>query len=54
MPEELSSFEECFIVGTGAEVTPVSEIGPYNFVPGAISRALVEAYSAEVQPKALV
>jgi branched-chain amino acid aminotransferase len=53
MPEELASFEECFIVGTGAEVTPVSEIGPYTFVPGAISRALVEAYSAEVQPKVL-
>ncbi|MCW2272682.1 branched-chain amino acid aminotransferase [Rhodoblastus acidophilus] len=53
MPEELSGFEECFIVGTGAEVTPVSEIGPYTFVPGAISRALVEAYAAEVQPKVL-
>jgi len=53
MPEELASFEECFICGTGAEVTPVSEIGPYKFVPGAISRALVEAYAAEVTPKVL-
>jgi branched-chain amino acid aminotransferase len=51
MPEELASFEECFICGTGAEVTPVSEIGPYRFVPGAISRALIEAYTQEVQPK---
>jgi branched-chain amino acid aminotransferase len=51
MPEELSSFEECFICGTGAEVTPVSEIGPYKFAPGAISRALMEDYSAEVRPK---
>jgi branched-chain amino acid aminotransferase len=54
MPEELASFEECFICGTGAEVTPVSEIGPYKFVPGGISRALIEAYSAEVQPKLAV
>jgi branched-chain amino acid aminotransferase len=53
MPEELGSFEECFICGTGAEVTPVAEIGPHHFVPGAISRALVEAYAAEVQPKVL-
>ncbi|MBB4198517.1 branched-chain amino acid aminotransferase [Rhodoblastus sphagnicola] len=53
LPEELAGFEECFIVGTGAEVTPVAEIGPYNFVPGAISRTLVEAYAAEVQPKVL-
>ncbi len=29
-PEELASFNECFICGTGAEVTPVSEIGPYT------------------------
>src|SRR5476651_30729 len=39
MPEELTGFEECFICGTGAEVTPVSEAGPYKFTPGAISRA---------------
>ena len=51
MPEELADFDECFICGTGAEVTPVLEIGPYTFAPGAISRALIEAYSAEVQPK---
>jgi branched-chain amino acid aminotransferase len=52
MPEELASFEECFICGTGAEVTPVSEAGPYKFTPAAISRAMVEDYSAEVNPKA--
>ncbi len=27
MPEELAGFEECFLTGTAAEVTPVSEIG---------------------------
>ena len=51
MPEELTGFDECFICGTGAEVTPVSEIGPYKFTPGAISRQLIEDYAAEVQPK---
>ncbi|MDI9846778.1 branched-chain amino acid aminotransferase [Rhodoblastus sp. 17X3] len=50
MPEELEGFDECFICGTGAEVTPVSEIGPYRFTPGAISRTLIEAYTREVEP----
>ncbi|MEE1609686.1 branched-chain amino acid aminotransferase [Microvirga sp. CF3016] len=51
MPDELSSFNECFITGTAAEVTPVSEIGPYRFQPGNMTRVLMEDYSAEVQPK---
>ena len=51
MPEELAGFDECFICGTGAEVTPVAEIGPYHFTPGAISRVLIEDYAKEVQPK---
>jgi branched-chain amino acid aminotransferase len=52
MPDELDSFHECFICGTGAEVTPVSEIGPHRFKPGNISRTLIEDYTAEVNPKA--
>jgi branched-chain amino acid aminotransferase len=52
MPDELSSFNECFITGTAAEVTPVAEIGPYTFQPGNISKTLMEDYMAEVQPKA--
>ena len=51
MPDELDGFEECFVSGTGAEVTPVSEIGPHRFRPGAVSRQLVEDYAAEVQPR---
>ena len=38
MPEELASFEQCFLTGTAAEVTPVSEIGPYKFTVGEISQ----------------
>ena len=48
MPKELATFDECFLCGTGAEVTPVSEIGPYQFTPGKISQDLIEAYTAAV------
>ncbi len=51
MPEELAGFQECFLTGTGAEVTPVSEIGTNKFVPGPICRTLVDDYAAEVKPK---
>ncbi len=50
MPDELSTFEECFICGTGAEVTPVSEIGPHRFTPGHLSRTMIEDYAAAVRP----
>ncbi len=48
MPEEMGEMQECFICGTGAEVTPVAEAGPYKFTPGEISRRLIEDYSKEV------
>jgi len=51
MPEEMSTFSECFITGSAAEVTPVAEIGPYKFTPAALTKTLVEDYSAEVLPK---
>ncbi|MCG6122406.1 MAG: branched-chain amino acid aminotransferase [Microvirga sp.] len=52
MPEELSTFSECFITGTAAEVTPVGEIAAHAFKPADITRTLMEDYMAEVQPKA--
>ena len=51
MPEELSSFSECFITGSAAEVTPVGEIAEHRYTPGAITAALSDAYSEEVKPK---
>ena len=48
---ELGEFDECFITGTAAEVTPVGEIGPHAFKPGAVTAALVDAYSEEVNPR---
>lgn len=52
LPHELASFTECFVTGTAAEVTPVSEIGPYSFTPGAICQNLMADYADAVQPKA--
>ncbi len=54
MPEELEGFEQCFLTGTAAEVTPVSEIGPYSFKVGDIIKTLMEDYAATVQPAAPV
>src|SRR6516225_9738733 len=51
MPNELTSFSECFITGTAAEVTAVSEIAQWRFTPGAITKQLMDDYTAEVQPK---
>lgn len=50
-PEDLAGFDECFLTGTAAEVTPVSQVGEHSFTPGQACRTLIAAYSAEVQPK---
>src|ERR1700744_2117273 len=47
-PEELDGFSECFLTGTAAEVTPVSEIGPWKFKPGQITETLLTDYHADV------
>jgi branched-chain amino acid aminotransferase len=52
MPEELTDFSECFLTGSAAEVTPVSEIGPYRFTPDTISETLMNDYMKEVYPVA--
>ena len=51
MPDELATFSECFITGSAAEITPVSEIGAHTYKPGQISEALVNDYSALVNGK---
>jgi branched-chain amino acid aminotransferase len=51
MPSELGEFSECFITGTAAEVTPVGEIGPHAYKPGAVTTALIDAYTEEMNPK---
>jgi branched-chain amino acid aminotransferase len=51
MPEELVGFEQAFLTGTAAEVTPVAEIGQYRFTVGEITKALMNDYMAVVQPQ---
>jgi branched-chain amino acid aminotransferase len=48
-PEELGEFEECFLTGSAAEVTPVAEIGDWRFKPGRLSELMMETYAAEVR-----
>ena len=43
-PEDMADMKECFLTGTAAEVTPVSQIGDHHFIPSDISRQLVDGY----------
>ncbi len=47
--EEVGTFEQCFICGTAAEVTPVSEIGEFKFTVGPIIKDLMSDYDALVR-----
>mgnify|MGYP000521867616 CR=1 FL=1 len=49
MPEELGSFEQCWLTGTAAEVTPVGQIGDYTFEVGALTREIAEDYEKLVR-----
>ena len=44
MPDELEGFEQCWLTGTAAEVTPVGQIGDYTFEVGALVRDIAESY----------
>lgn len=47
--EELEGFEQCWLTGTAAEVTPVGQIGDYTFEVGDITRDIAESYEALVR-----
>ena len=49
MPNELESFQQCWLTGTAAEVTPVGEIGPYTFEVGAMTREISRDYEKLVR-----
>jgi branched-chain amino acid aminotransferase len=49
MPEELEGFEQCWLTGTAAEVTPVGQIGDYTFEVGALTRDIAESYEKLVR-----
>jgi branched-chain amino acid aminotransferase len=50
-PEELANFDECFLTGTAAEITPVSLVGEYKFKPGRACETLINAFNEAVLPK---
>ncbi len=49
MPEELEGFEQCWLTGTAAEVTPVGQIGDYNFEVGQMARDISDSYETLVR-----
>jgi len=50
-PEEMVSFTGCFLTGTAAEVTPVSQIDKYKFTVCNVIKDLSESYQALVRKK---
>ena len=48
-PGELEGFEQCWLTGTAAEVTPVGQIGDYNFEVGELTRRVATQYEALVR-----
>lgn len=49
MPDELAGFEQCWLTGTAAEVTPVGQIGDWNFEVGALTREISGGYEKLVR-----
>ena len=49
MPDELPDFEQCWLTGTAAEVTPVGQIGDYSFEVGALTREVSSGYEKLVR-----
>jgi branched-chain amino acid aminotransferase len=43
-PEELEGFEQMFLTGSAAEVTPVQSAGPWKFEVGELTRQLARDY----------
>ena len=50
-PEEMKNFVGCFLTGTAAEITPVSQINDYNFKICSIISDLTETYQVLVRKK---
>ena len=50
-PEEMKNFKGCFLTGTAAEVTPVSQIGDFKFEVCNLVRDLSDSYQSLVRKK---
>ena len=49
IPTELEGFEQCWLTGTAAEVTPVGQIGDYNFEVGQLTKDISTDYEKLVR-----
>ena len=49
LPEEMEGFEQCWLTGTAAEVTPVGQIGDYMFEVGAMAQDISSQYEKLVR-----
>ena len=49
LPDELDKFEQCWLTGTAAEVTPVGQIGPHKYTVGSVVKEIAEEYESLVR-----
>jgi branched-chain amino acid aminotransferase len=49
LPEELEGFQQCWLTGTAAEVTPVGQIGDFTFEVGDLTRKVATDYEKLVR-----
>ena len=49
LPDELAKFEQCWLTGTAAEVTPVGQIGPHKYTVGSVVKEIAEEYDSLVR-----
>lgn len=49
MPAELEGFQQCWLTGTAAEITPVGQIGDYTFDVGALTQQIASDYEKLVR-----
>ena len=49
LPNEMESFEQCWLTGTAAEVTPVGQVEQYNFEVGSLTKEVATEYEKLVR-----
>ena len=49
LPGELEDFNQCWLTGSAAEITPVGQIGNYNFEVGELTQAVSKNYEQLVR-----
>jgi branched-chain amino acid aminotransferase len=49
LPAELEGFQQCWLTGTAAEITPVGQIGDYHFEVGDLTKRVASDYEKLVR-----